>query len=274
MATKTRIAPRTALFLPASNPRAIAKARTLSVDLVILDLEDAVKEADKRAARDAAREAAGTFGETPVAIRVNGAESPHHKADLKMVRRSAASYVVLPKVEQPKDVIDAAMRAKKPQLAMIESAAGVMNVGQIACATGYRVDLAGLIVGPNDLAHSLKLPPGNTRPALALSLQLVVLAARSRELWALDGVYNRLDDPEGLAAQCREGRALGFDGKTLIHPNQIDIAREAYSPTPEELEEAQALIEAASGGAERFRDRMIEDMHVDQAREMLARAGR
>ena len=106
---------------------------------------------------------------------------------------------------------------------------------------------------------------------MALSLQLVVLAARARELWVLDGVFNRLDDSEGLAAECAEGRLLGFDGKSLIHPNQIDIARAAFDPTEAELDEARALVEAFTGVAERYKDAMIEEMHVDQAKALLAR---
>ncbi len=267
-------APRTALFLPASNPRAIEKAKGLKADMIILDLEDAVKEGDKEAAREAAVAAAGAMGDRPVAIRVNGEDSEHWKADLKAVRKSAATHVVLPKVEKPQTISTAAIYAKKPILAMIETAAGVMNVGPIASTTGYRVDLAGLIVGSNDLAASLKLPPAAGRAQMALALQLIVLAARGREIWALDGVFNRLDDPDGLARECAEGRLLGFDGKTLIHPEQIDIARAAFDPSEAELDAARALIAAATGGAERFDDAMIEDMHVDQARALLARAGR
>lgn len=268
-------APRTALFLPASNARAIEKARTLPADMIILDLEDAVKAEDKEAARAAAQAAAGTMGDRPVAIRVNGEDSEHHKADLKAVRKSGASHVVIPKVEKPETLVMAHMRAKRPVLAMIETAAGVMNVGPIASAasSGWGTKVAGLIVGPNDLAASLKLPPAAGRASMQLALQLIVLAGRARELWVLDGVFNKLDDADGLAAECAEGRLLGFDGKTLIHPNQIDIANTAFDPTDAELDEARALIAAASGGAERFNDRMIEDMHVDQAKALLARTG-
>ena len=268
--TTTPLAPRTLLFLPASNPRAIEKARGLDVDMVILDLEDSVREEDKESAREAAREAAGSFGDKLVAIRVNGRESDHFWKDLKAVRKSGAGYVVVPKVEAP-EAITYAGTCGKPVLAMIETPAAVMNVGHIAGAGGWGVELAGLIVGTNDLGTALKLPPGAGRGSLELALQLVVLAARAKELWAIDGVFNRLEDPEGLAEECRHGRNLGFDGKSLIHPNQVDIARAAFSPSEQELADARALIEAASGGAERFRDAMIEEMHVEQARAMLAR---
>ncbi len=265
-------APRTALFLPASNPRAIEKARGLAADMIILDLEDAVKAEDKDAAREAAKTAEG-FGDRPFGIRVNAEDSDHWKADLKAVKKSAATHVIVPKVENSDTVIYAAAYSGKPVLAMIETAAGVMNVGPIASTDTWGMKIAGLIVGTNDLAASLKLPPAAGRAQMALALQLVVLAARGREIWALDGVFNRLDDAEGLAAECAEGRLLGFDGKSLIHPGQIDIARAAFDPTEAELADARSLIAAASGGAERYKDSMIEEMHVDQAKAWLARAG-
>jgi (3S)-malyl-CoA thioesterase len=261
--TTIPLAPRTLLFLPASNPRAIEKARWLDVDMVILDLEDSVREEDKEAAREAAREAAGSFGNKLVAIRINCRESDHFWKDLKAVRKSGAGYVVVPKVEAP-EAITYAATCGKPVLA-------VMNVGHIAGAGGWGVELAGLIAGTNDLAAALKLPPGAGRGPLEMALQLIVLAARAKQLWAIDGVFNRLDDPEGLAEECRHGRNLGFDGKSLIHPGQVDIARAAFSPTEAELADARALVEAASGGAERFRDAMVEEMHVEQARALLAR---
>jgi citrate lyase subunit beta/citryl-CoA lyase len=206
---------------------------------------------------------------------VNGEDSEHWAADLKAAKRSGCTHVVVPKVEKPDTLVSAGWRCAKPLLAMIETAAGVMNAGGIASvsSSGWGTKLAGLIVGPNDLAASLKLPPAAGRAQMQTALQLIVLAARGREIWALDGVFNKLDDPEGLARECTEGRLLGFDGKTLIHPNQIDIAQAAFDPTPEELAEARELIAAASGGAERFKDRMIEDMHVDQAKALLARSG-
>lgn len=263
--------PRTALFLPASNERAIEKAKGLKADMIILDLEDAVKAEDKERAREAVK-AVGGFGDRPFGVRVNARDSEHWKADMKAVKKSAATHVIVPKVEVAETITYAALYADRPVLAMIETAAGVMNVGPIACSSGWGVELAGLIVGTNDLAASLKLPPAAGRAQMAMALQLVVLAARARELWVFDGVFNRLDDPEGLAAECAEGRLLGFDGKSLIHPNQIDIARAAFDPTPAELDDARALVAAFSGGAERFDDRMIEQMHVDRAQALIERA--
>ena len=151
---------------------------------------------------------------------------------------------------------------------MIETPAGLFAAAAIAAAPG----VAGLIAGTNDIAHALRLPASAGRAGLSLALQTVVLAARAAGVFALDGVWNRLDDPEGLAAECREGRGFGFDGKTLIHPGQIEIANRDYSPDAAEIEDARALIAAAGGGAVRFRDRMVEDMHVAAAHAVLARA--
>ncbi len=267
--TTARLAPRTALFLPASNTRAIEKARGLDADLVILDLEDAVKEADKTAARIAAIEAvAQGFGPRLCAIRINGVESAEHQADVTAVAGSIADFAVLPKAESAADVAQVAAALGKPLLAMIETPLGVLAAADIAAVPG----VSGLIAGTNDLAATLRLPPSSGRAAMSVALQTIVLAARASQAWALDGVFNRLDDSEGLAAECREGRALGFDGKTLIHPNQLAIAAEAFAPSEAELAEARALVEAATGGAERFEGRMIEAMHVDQARALLERA--
>jgi len=267
--TTARLAPRTALFLPASNPRAIEKARGLSADLVILDLEDAVKDADKAMARTAAVEAVRQgFGPRFVAIRLNGIESGEHLEDVAAVAASHADFAVLPKAERAADVAQVAEALGKPLLAMIETPLGVLAAAEIAAVPG----VSGLIAGTNDLAASLRLPPSSGRAQMSVALQTIVLAARASQVWALDGVFNRLDDPEGLAAECREGRALGYDGKSLIHPNQITVAGQAFGPSDAELAEARALVAAATGGAERYDGRMIEAMHVDQARALLDRA--
>ncbi len=267
--TSMALAPRTALFLPASNPRAIAKARTLACDMVVLDLEDAVKPEDKDAARDAAVAAvAEGFDRRIAAIRLNGADTAEHEADLAAAARSAADLIVVPKVEGAASVARIAAAAGKPILARIETPAGVLAAASIAAVPG----VAGLIAGTNDLKASLGIPSAAGRGGLSLALQTVVLAARAGNAWALDGVFNALADAEGLAAECREGRALGFDGKTLIHPGQIAIAAEAFGATTDEIADARALLAAAQGGAERFRDRMIEAMHVAQARALLQRA--
>ncbi|WP_448501099.1 HpcH/HpaI aldolase/citrate lyase family protein [Sphingomonas sp.] len=262
--------PRSALYLPASNPRAIAKAATLPADMVILDLEDAVRDEDKARARHAAVAAADGFGERMVAIRTNGEGAREHAADVAAVAGSAAGLVVVPKVEQAATVERIAQATGKPVLAMIETPRGVLALGEIAAAKG----LAGLIAGTNDLALELGLPPDAGRASMGVALQSIVLAARAHGRWAVDGVFNRLDDPQALVAECGEGRALGFDGKTLIHPNQIAAANTAFSPTADEVEAAERLIANAGGGAERHEGAMVESLHVEAARRLLRRARR
>ncbi|QPQ55650.1 CoA ester lyase [Allosphingosinicella flava] len=260
---------RSLLFLPASNPRAIEKARGLPADLIILDLEDAVKEEDKESARIAAVEAARQgFGGKLVAIRVNADIGHHFGEDAVAVRASGADFVVLPKAETAKKVQDAASLSQKPVLAMIETAAGVLAAREIAAHT------AGLIAGTNDLSADLGLPAGGGRSGLVHALQSIVLAARAQGVAAFDGVFNGLDDADGMAAECLEGRAYGFDGKSVIHPNQIDAANRFFGPSDAEIAAADRLIAAATGGAERHEGRMIESMHVVQARAVLAKARR
>lgn len=257
-------APRSALYLPASNARAVEKARGLAADLVILDLEDAVKPELKAEARAAATMAAATFGKH-VAIRINAADTEWHEADVLAVAASLVDAIVVPKVELPDALAALAARINKPLIPMIESPLGVYNARQIAATQG----VAGVFVGNNDLAIALKVPLA--RAGLITALQLTVLAARAAGVWVLDGVYNALDDAAGFAAECAHGRLMGFDGKTLIHPNQIAPCNAAFSPSDAELDDARALIEAAAEGAQRFRGRMVEAMHVEAARAMLAR---
>jgi citrate lyase subunit beta/citryl-CoA lyase len=259
---------RSALFLPASNPRAIAKARGLLCDMVILDLEDAVPDPAKEVARTAAIAAAdGAWGERLLAVRING-PGPWHDADLRVLANLAGiDLIVVPKVEAPEYAEVLAGRLGKPLLAMIETPAGIYAAREIAGAPG----VVGLLAGSNDLAATLRLPSG--RAGLTLALQSIILAARAAGVVALDGVFNALDDENGLETDCMAGRQIGFDGKGLIHPNQIDIANRVFGPTSQEIEDAQALIAAATGGAERFRGRMIEAMHVQAARRALRRAG-
>lgn len=268
MMTLKILPPRSALYMPASNPRAVEKARTLPADMIILDLEDAVKPGLKDEARAAAVTAvAQGFGDRLTAIRINGSDSPWHDADLVAVLNAACNFVVLPKAESVSTAEGVAERAGKPVIAMIETPAGVLAAADIA--NGFEV--AGLIAGTNDLMNELQIPPDAGRSGLHLSLQMIVLAARRAGIWAFDGVYNQLSDAEGLEIECQEGRSFGFDGKTLIHPGQIDIANRTWSPTPAQIAEASALIAAASGGAERLGDRMIESMHVEMAARVLAR---
>lgn len=260
---------RSLLFVPASNAKAMAKARDLAADMIILDLEDSVPEPDKAAAREAAIEAAAQgYGARPLAIRVNATDTPHYGEDVVAVRRAAAHYVVLAKAERPKQVADAAWLIGKPVLAMIETPRGVIDAADIAPATH------GLIAGTNDLAASLGVPPGAGRSGLGYALQRVVVAARAAGVAAFDGVYNKLEADDGLSSECEEGRRFGFDGKSVIHPAQIEAVNRAFGPTDAELEEAERLIAAATGGAERHEGRMIETLHVEQARTLIAKGRR
>jgi citrate lyase subunit beta/citryl-CoA lyase len=264
--TSDLFAVRSLLFLPASNPRAIAKARTLDADMVVLDLEDAVRPDDKDLARDSAVDAAATPWPMPLAIRVNGVGSEWHSLDLDAVARSKADFVVVPRTISSRVVRGVVDAVGKPALAMIETATGVL------CAADIAKDSAALIAGTNDLRADLRLPLDSTREPISASLQMIVLAARSAGVAVFDGVYNDLDDLDGFTAEAGEGRRLGFDGKSLVHPNQIAPCHTAFAPAESELDRARRLVEAFSGGAERFENQMIERMHVDAAQRLLERA--
>jgi citrate lyase subunit beta/citryl-CoA lyase len=257
---------RSVLFLPASNPRAIAKARESAADLVVLDLEDAVKPADKDSARDAAVEAVSGTWRMPVAIRVNSVGSEWHSLDLDAVARSKADLVVVPRAISAHLIHGVAEAVGKPVLAMIETAAGVLAAPDIA------KEAAALIAGTNDLRADLRLPLDADRSPISASLQMVLLAARAAGVAAFDGVFNGLDDRDGFLAEAGEGRRLGFDGKSLIHPNQVEPCHQAFAPSAAEVERARRLVEAFHGGAERFDNEMIERMHFEAAQRVLARA--
>ena len=256
---------RALLFLPASNPRAIAKARESDADLVILDLEDAVKPEDKDSARQAAVEAVAQPWPMAVAIRINGVGNPWHGPDLVAITHAPVDLVVMPRVEDREELTFVRKQSGKPVAAMIETARGVLAAREV----GH--DAVALIAGTNDLAADLRLPLGARRPALQTALQTIVLAARSQGIAVFDGVYNQLDDLDGFAAEAAEGRTLGFDGKSLIHPTQIAPCHAAFAPSDEELARAERLVAASTGGAERFEGEMIERMHVESAERLLAR---
>ena len=259
---------RSVLFLPASNPRAIAKARESAADLVVLDLEDAVKPADKEAAREGAVEAVASDWRIPVAIRINGVGTEWHSLDLDAVAKSKADFAILPRAASAHLVREVRDAIRKPLLAMIETAAGVLAAPAIAH------EAAALIAGTNDLSADLRLPVGAGRAPLQTSLQTIVLSARAAGIAAFDGVFNALTDLNGFEAEAAEGRRLGFDGKSLIHPDQIEPCNRAFGPNEGEIERARRLIDAFSGGAERFEDQMIERMHVEAAQRLLARVGK
>ena len=248
------------LFLPASRASAILKARASAADLVILDLEDAVKPADKESARTAAVAAVAEPWPMPVAIRVNGEGTAWHEMDIAAANVSSCDLIVMPGVEARPP------RQSKPVAAMIESARGVINALAIAEAC------EALIVGTNDLAADLRLP-GVDRAAIGYALQATLLAARAARIAVFDGVFNRLDDVAGFAAEAAASRALGFDGKSLIHPDQIAACHAAFAPSADELARARRLVAAATDGATRFEDEMVEVMHVAAACRLIARHG-
>ena len=254
---------RSALFLPASNPRAIARAREAGADLVILDLEDAVPDPQKAVARDAAIAAVAEPWPCLVGIRINGTASEWHCADLAAVARSAADFAVLPRADDAAAFASVAAQIGRPLLAMIETPRGVLAAPAIAMVA------AALLAGTNDLSASLRLPTGSGRQPLQTALQTVVIAARAAGIPCFDGVFNRLDDEPGFASEAAESRALGFDGKTLIHPSQVAPCHAVFAPTPAERARAERLIAEAAGGAQRFEGEMVEAMHVAAARRLL-----
>lgn len=268
---------RSALYLPASNPRALAKARTLACDVVILDLEDAVAPEAKPAAREAAVAAVreGGFGARELAVRVNALATDWGEEDCAALRAAAPDAVLVPKPDGGAAI--AAYRERLgevPLWAMVETARAVLRLDDLAAAPG----LAALVVGTNDLAKELGARPGNDRLPFLGFLAQTVAAARAHGLAVLDGVYNAIDDAAGLDAECAQAVRFGFDGKTLIHPAQIATCNRAFSPTAEEVawaeevERAFAAPEAMGKGAIRLNGTMVERLHLDQARRTLAAA--
>lgn len=262
---------RTMLFVPASRPRAIEKARTLDCDFIILDLEDSVLPGDRDQARQAAVEAVKAgFGGRPCAIRINAEGRSDHGLDMVAVRAASPPYVIVPKVIEARQAHDVHHVTQRQVIAMIESPAGLVNAQRIAREPG----VVALLAGTNDLRRGLGVPPDAPRAAISFALQSIVLASRAAGVAAFDGVYNNLEDPQGLAKECEEGRQMGFDGKSIIHPSHIDIANNAFSPSGPAVEQARALIEAFTGGAQRYDGRMIEVMHVAEAKALIERAER
>ena len=256
---------RSLLFLPASNPRAILHAKVSEADLIILDLEDAVKPEDKAAARDAAAEAVRQGCKMPVAIRINSVGTEWHGHDIGAVMECKPDAIVVPRAAGKDEVAFVRNQTGKPVLAMVETAKGLMSIHETAR------ECAGLIAGTNDLAADIRLPPGAGRRPLHMALQTIVLAARAAGIAVFDGVFNAIEDDKGFAEEARESYEHGFDGKSLIHPRQIALCHQAFAPTAEEVARAERLVQAATGGAERFEGQMIERMHVETAKRLLAR---
>lgn len=273
---------RSVLFLPASNPRAIEKARALPCDVAVLDLEDAVAPEAKADARRAAAAAVRADGWGPrAAVRINGLDTEWGADDLAALAGTGVSLIVAPKVSDGGDV--RALAARLPEgtalWAMVETPAALLALPDLARAAAD-TPLEGLMLGVNDLALGLGTGPSAEREPLKPWLAATVAAARSRGLLAIDGVFNDFTDAAGFAAECAQARLYGFDGKSLIHPAQIGPANAAFSPAPEEVARARAVVaafaspEAAGKGAIRLDGGMVERLHLAAAERLLARLDR
>ena len=271
---------RSVLYLPASNARAIEKARMLDCDVAVLDLEDAVAPEAKADARDAAVAAVRDGGFGPrLAVRINGLDTDWGLDDLAAMKAAGATLVVAPKVETPEAIhaLSAGLAKGCALWAMIETPRALMTLADIATADGA---LDGLMLGVNDLAKALGTGASPDREPFKPWLAMLVAAARANGLLAIDGVFNRIEDAEGLAAEALQGRLYGFDGKSLIHPSQIAAANAAFSPSEAEIADAQAIVaafdapDAEGRGAIRVNGAMVERLHLEQAKALLARADR
>ena len=273
---------RSVLYMPGANERALTKARELPADALILDLEDAVAPDAKAEARERVCEAAasGAYGERTVAIRVNGIGTEWHRADVRAAAQAGPDAILVPKISSAAEVLDterAIADAGAPDRtalwAMLETPAAILNAAEIT-ASSERLSV--FVMGTNDLAKELYAEHVGGREPLLASLSLCLLAARAAGKSILDGVFNDVRDTAGFESECIQGRRLGFDGKTLIHPGQIEICNRAFSPSAEEVEHAHRVIEAfelAGGGVVTVDGRMIENLHVENARRVLALAG-
>jgi citrate lyase subunit beta/citryl-CoA lyase len=275
---------RSVLYTPGSNQRALDKGREIGADALILDLEDAVAPDAKETAR---RQIVGTvkaggYGHRELAIRVNGLETPWGADDLQAVATAGAEAVLLPKVESAAMVEEAERRLRQagaPESlrlwCMMETPLGILNAKEIAGASG-RLDC--LVMGTSDLVKDLRAAHTALRLPVLTALSLVLLAARAHGLAALDGVHLDLADDEGFRLHCLQGKELGFDGKTLIHPKTVPVANEIFAPSPAEVAQAERIIAAhaaalAEGkGVVLLDGKLIENLHVESARRLMAEA--
>jgi citrate lyase subunit beta / citryl-CoA lyase len=273
---------RSVLYMPGANERALTKAETLPADALILDLEDAVAPDAKAEARDrvCAAAASGRYGRREVTIRINGIGTPWHDDDLRAAAAAGPAGVVVPKVDSADAVhrVEKALEAggapdRTAIWAMIETPVAMLHAEEVARASER---LAVLVMGTNDLAKELQAEHVPGRQPLLAGLGLALLAARAAGKVILDGVYNDIRDEAGFEAECVQGRQMGFDGKTLIHPSQLDPCNRVFAPTGDEVERARRIIEAFEEAAAEGRGvvtvdgRMVENLHVEQARRTLA----
>ncbi len=275
---------RSVLYMPGANERALEKAKGLAADALILDLEDAVAPDAKAEARDrvCAAAASGEYGKREIAVRANGLDTEWHADDVAAIAAAGPDAMVVPKINSVDDVraVEAALTAggapeQTKIWAMLETPVAMLHAEEIA---GCSDRLTVLVMGTNDLAKELRAERVENRQPLMPGLGMCLLAARATGKVILDGVYNDIKNADGFLAECRQGREMGFDGKTLIHPSQLDPCNEVFAPSADQVGEAEAII-AAFEEAERegrgvvtVNGRMIENLHVDEARRTLAQA--
>jgi citrate lyase subunit beta/citryl-CoA lyase len=272
---------RSVLYVPGSNARALEKARTLPADALILDLEDAVAPDAKETARAQVCEAVRAgFGKREVVVRVNALSTPWGAKDLLAVAAAKPDAILVPKVSTPNELhaVEQRLAGIAPSLAlwaMVETPLAILNIAALAASGGR---LACLVMGTNDLIKEIRGTHTQDRLNLAVALGLSVLAARAHGLSVIDGVYNDIADSKGFTAACSQGRSFGFDGKTLIHPSQIEPCNAAFAPSPEEIEAAKKIIAAFARpenkgkGAITLDGRMVERLHAASAKRTLALA--
>jgi citrate lyase subunit beta / citryl-CoA lyase len=271
---------RSVLYMPSSNAKAVEKAKTLPADGIIFDLEDAVAPDAKPAAREsaAAAVASGEYGRRTLTIRVNGIGTQWHDDDITAAAKAGPHAIVVPKVDsvaQVRELVAKIEKAGAPDhttlWAMIETPAAILRVGDIAAADPR---LSTLVMGTNDLVKELYAEHVPGRQPVLPSLHFALLAARAAGISILDGVYNDIRNVEGFAAECEQGRQMGFDGKTLIHPAQVEAANTAFAPSAKAVEDAQGLIQAwedgEGSGVVTYNGRLVENLHVESARRTLA----
>lgn len=275
---------RSVLYMPGANTRALEKARTLSADALIFDLEDAVTPEAKDTARTNVVAAAKSraYGRREIAIRCNGLATPWGKTDVAAIATSGADAILVPKVESAADVanivslLDASgAPASMAVWAMMETPGGILRAEEIA-VSHKRLQL--FVMGTNDLVKDMRARQTPMRLPMVTALGLCMLVARAHDLSILDGVYNDIQDAEGFREMCRQGLEMGFDGKTLIHPSQVEPCNEIFAPSIAELETAGKIVtafkaaQAEGKGVVTVDGRMIENLHVEQAERALALA--
>lgn len=275
---------RSCLYMPGANTRALEKAREIPADTLILDLEDAVAPEAKEEARAAILSAVsqGGYGKREIVIRMNGLDTPWGHDDLKAIATSGAHAVLAPKVTSHRDIERLGQLLKEAGApddmalwVMIETPLAILNIKEIA-ASAIGTHLTTFVMGTNDLAKEYRARMTPDRIAFQTALQLSMAAARAYGLNAIDGVYNDIKNENGFRDECEQGRDLGFDGKTLIHPSQVDEANRIFAPSPHDVEQAKAVIEAfadpanAGKGVLKVNGKMTELLHLEEANRIVA----